>query len=67
MSAVWFSGLTFLAEAQFAGRLDGERSGIVVRRFLRGEGRVAGGTIWVEGRAGWGEDSGGVGPVEKAI
>lgn len=67
MSAVWFSGLTFLAVAQFAGGLDGERCRIPVYGFLGGERRVAGGPILVEWRAGWGEDGCGVGPVEEGI
>lgn len=61
--AVRLLGLTFLAEAAGAGRLDRQRS--VCARLGGGEGTVA--RIGAESGTGIGEDGGGIGPVEEYV
>ena len=66
VAAVGLLGLALIAEAQFAGRgLDGEGRILGLGALLGGQMAVA--IVGVEGRAGIGEDGGGVAPVEHEV
>ena len=66
VGAVGLLGLALVAEAQFTGGcLDGEGCVLDLAPFLRRQ--VAVSILDVEGRAGIGEDGGGVAPIEHEI